>query len=408
MATVEEMELPTVGLTDAAMVGERFHEALGAVREQGWLARTDLGYVVLDRSSVDTVLRTRHARMPAIELLELQGVTEGPIHDQLSGNLLNLHGEPHRRLRGLVQSSFTPAAAQRLRPVMRAHLERLTDRLDPSGDCEFVAELAKPYPALMIAEIVGAPAEDAERLGEWAYWIQSTFDPTKISGAPTRIEQAAVEFHDYVQGLLREPSLGGDDLLTALRPEVEAGTLSEAECVSLVGSVLIGGVDTTQAQLAHAVRLFAEHPEQWRALRDDPTLVPAAVDEVLRFEPITPFTARLVTEEFTERDVTFPPGTVLVVCAATANRDPEAYERPDVFDITVDRNGVAPLSFGAGPHFCLGHALARAELEEALAHLAERVADITLRGEPSFDTPAGVYGLHELPVRLTPDRPRNG
>jgi cytochrome P450 len=403
MPTLEELELPTIGLTDTDLVGESFHEALGALAEHHWVVRMELGFVVLARDAVDTILRTRHARMPAIELLELQGVTSGPIHDQLSGNLLNLHGEPHRRLRGLVQSSFTPAAAERLRPTMRGHLEDLWAQVDPES-CEFVTEIAKPYPARMIAEIVGAPVTDDEQLGEWAYWLQSTFDPSKVSGSPERIEQAAVEFRDYVQGLLRSPSPseGPDALLPALRPEVEAGTLSEDECVSLIGSVLLGGVDTTQAQLAHAVRLFAEHPDQWAALRDDLSLAAAAVDEVLRYEPITPFTARLVTEEFTERDVTFPPGTVLVVCAATANRDPSVYDAPDVFDITADRGGVTPLTFGAGPHFCLGHALARAELEEALAFLAERVHDITLTGPPRFDTPAGVYGLHELPVRLAP------
>ena len=403
MSTLEELDLPTIGLTDADLVGESFHEALGALAEHHWLVRMELGYVVLARDAVDTILRTRHARMPAIELLELQGVTEGPMHEQLSGNLLNLHGEPHRRLRGLVQSSFTPAAAERLRPTMRGHLEDLWSQVDP-GDCEFVTEIAKPYPARMIAEIVGAPVTDDEQLGEWAYWLQSTFDPSKVHGSSERIEQAAIEFRDYVQGLLRSPSAneGPDALLPALRPQVEAGTLSEDECVSLVGSVLLGGVDTTQAQLAHAVRLFAEHPDQWDTLRADVSLAAAAVDEVLRYEPITPFTARLVTEEFTERDVTFPPGTVLVVCAATANRDPSVYDNPDVFDITADRGTVTPLTFGAGPHFCLGHALARAELEEALAFLAERVGEVTLTGSPRFDTPAGVYGLHELPVRLAP------
>ncbi len=404
MPALEEMELPTVGLMDAGLAGEGFHEALDALAEQSWLARTDLGYVVLARDAVDRILRTRHARMPAIELLELQGVTSGPMHDQLAGNLLNLHGEQHRRLRGLVQSSFTPAAAQRLRPVMRAHLQHLWAALSADGELDLVAELALPYPARMIAEIVGAPVADARRLGEWAYWLQSTFDPTKISGSPERIEQAAIEFHDYVQGLLRAPGEDGegDDLLSTLRPEVRAGTLSEAECVSLVGSVLIGGVDTTQAQLAHTVRLLAQHPDQWRALRADVRLAAAAVDEALRYEPITPFTARLVTEEFTERGVTFPEGTVLVVCAATANRDPAVYDAPGVFDITADRGGVAPLTFGAGPHFCLGHALARAELEEALAFLATRVERVELTGPPRYDTPAGVYGLHELPVRLHP------
>lgn len=397
---VDELDLPELAL-DVDVTGERFHEEIAALLEAGWLARSPYGVLVLEREAVDAVLRTRSARMPAIELLELQGVTRGPIHDQLSGNLLNLHGEDHRRQRSLVQSAFSPQAAQRLRPAMREHLDGLLGGVAGEDSCDFVSAVAKPYPARMIAEIVGAPVGDAPRLGEWAYWIQSTFDPTKIAGAPTRIEQAAVEFHDYVAGLLRRDG-EAQGLLARLRPALEEGQLTEAECISLVGSVLIGGVDTTQAQLAHAVRLFAAHPAQWDALRADPALVPRAVDEVLRFEPITPFTARLVTEEFTLRDVTFPPETVLVVCATTANRDPATYADPDRFDVTADRDGAAPLTFGAGPHFCLGHALARAELEEALALLVERVGTITPTGPPVFDTPPGVYGLHELPVRLTP------
>ena len=399
MPLVTELDLPVFGVDDADLVGERFHEAMTGLLAEGWLARTDVGVVVLDREAVDRVLRTRNARMPAIELLELQGITEGPIHDQLSGNLLNLHGEAHRRQRGLVQSAFSPQAAERLRPTMRGHLEELLAAADLDGGCDFVSAVAKPYPARMIAEVVGAPTDDADRLGEWAYWVQSTFDPTKIAADPGRIERAAVEFHAYVDDLLRTPHEGDGDLLGLLQAALAQGRLTRDECISLVGSVLIGGVDTTQAQLSHAMRLFAEHPEQWRALREDPSLVPAAVEEVLRFEPIAPFTARLVTEEFTLRDVTFPPDTVLVTCALTANRDPGTYEDPHRFDITADRGGASALSFGAGPHFCLGHALARAELEEALTILAERVPRPVLTAAPVYDTAPGVYGLHALPLR---------
>jgi cytochrome P450 len=405
MTNVDELDLPLFEQEDAALSGEPFHRQMLGLLETGWLARSSfLGYVVLDRESVDHVLRTRSARMPAIELLELQGVTEGPIHDQLAGNLLNLHGEPHRRLRGLVQSAFTPQAAESLRPAMRTHLADLLAGV--AGETvEFVGQVAKPYPARMIAEIVGAPVEDAPRLGEWAYWLQSTFDPTKVAGEPARIERAAVEFHAYVEGLLRPGSAAEGGLIATLRPALEAGQLTTAECISLVGSVLLGGVDTTQAQLSHAMRLFAEHPDQWRALREDPALVPAAVDEVLRYEPIAPFTARLVTEEFTHRGVVFPAGTVLIACAMTANRDRSVYAEPDRFDITAERGGVKPLSFGAGPHFCLGMALARAELEEALAFLADRVTEVELAGDVDYDTAPGVYGLHALPLRLAPARP---
>jgi cytochrome P450 len=401
MPTVDELDLPTFRSDDPEVVGDRFHAELEGLLEQHWLARAEpFGFLVLEREAVDLVLRTRHARMPAIELLELQGVTSGPMYEQLSGNLLNLHGEPHRQQRALVQPAFSPAAAERLRPVMRQHLAALLDDLPGDGRCDLVPAVAKPYPARMIAEIVGAPIEDAARLGEWAYWIQSTFDPGKVAGALPHIERAAAEFHDYVADLLTTGDASGDHLLGALRPALDDGRITEAECVSLVGSVLIGGVDTTQAQLAHTVRLLAQHPEQWEALVADPSLVPRAVEEGLRFEPIAPFTARLVTEQLDHDGVTFPPGTLLITCALTANRSTEVYASPTRFDITADRGDARALSFGAGPHFCLGHALARAELEEALAMLVERYDHLELTGPPVYDTPPGVYGLHGLPVRL--------
>jgi cytochrome P450 len=121
---------------------------------------------------------------------------------------------------------------------------------------------------------------------------------------------------------------------------------------------------------------------------------------VLRYEPITPFTARIALEDIEYRDVTFPEGTLLIACSATANRDPEAYESADEFDITADRGRAKPLTFGAGPHFCLGANLARAELQEAFAFLAPRMPGLALDGEPAYDTPIGIYALDGLPLRF--------
>jgi cytochrome P450 len=399
MPLISELDLPTFDYADPELVGERFHEVLNDLRDSSWVAKVDLGYILLDREAVDWILRAREARMPAIELLELQGVTSGPMHEQLSGNLLNLHGEQHRRLRGLVEAPFTPRAAERLRPAMRRHLDALWEPLDEAKGCELVSALAKPYPARMIAEIVGAPVEDAERLGTWAYWLQSVFDPSAVAGAAGEIERAGKEFTAYVRELLRTPRAGDDEaLLDTLHPAMADGKLTETECVGLVGAVLIGGVDTTQAQLAHGVRLLAEHPEQWRALQEDPSLVPDAVEEMLRYEPITP---RLTSVDVSHRDVTFPAGTVLIACALSANHDPAAYAEPERFDIRAHRDEPKPLTFGAGPHFCLGASLARAELQEALAFLVERVAQLELDGPVSYGTPPGVYGLHAVPLRFT-------
>ena len=127
------------------------------------------------------------------------------------------------------------------------------------------------------------------------------------------------------------------------------------------------------------------------------------MEEVLRFEPITPFTARIVVEELDHRGVTFPEGTVVMVSSFTANRDLGAGGgEPEAFDITADRGRTRPLTFGAGIHHCLGASLARAELGEALAFLAPRMRGLELDGEPAFGTVSGIYGLEELPVRFTP------
>ena len=165
-------------------------------------------------------------------------------------------------------------------------------------------------------------------------------------------------------------------------------------------NVLIGGVDTSQSQLAHAMRLLAGQPEQWAMLADDPALAPRAVEEALRFEPITPFTARIMLEDVTYRDVLFPEGTVVMVCAFTGNRElANGNGEPRSFDITAERGSARPLTFGAGVHYCLGANLARAELAEALAFLAPRMPGLELDGEPQYESVSGIYGMARLPLR---------
>jgi cytochrome P450 len=169
--------------------------------------------------------------------------------------------------------------------------------------------------------------------------------------------------------------------------------------------VLVGGVDTSQSQLAHAIRLLAEHPDQWQRLAQDPALADAAVEEALRYEPITPFTARITTEEVAFRDVTFPPDTVVMVCAFTGNRDLDESAAgeggADGFDITAQRGNARPLTFGAGVHYCLGANLARVELQEALAFLSQHLHDLELDGAPEYEGVSGIYGLAKLPIRFT-------
>jgi cytochrome P450 len=402
MEAVAELEVPQWDYTDETITGERFHEVMRELREESWIARADpVGWIVLDHEAVAFFLRTSQANFPGILMLELQGITEGPMWERMKGNLLDLRGEDHKRQRKLVQPAFSVKEADKQRPLMRQELEKLWEAVESDGSCDFVEAFAKPYPARMIAGVMGSPLEDAPQLGRWANLIQGQFDPVKIATMLPQLEQASTEFVEYVADLIQKrKGHPKDDLITKLiEAEEDGDRLSEEEMGHLVSAVLVGGVDTTQAQLAHGIRLFATRPDQWAMLAENSEgIAKAAADEVLRYEPITPLTARITLEDVEYRDIHFPKGTVIMACALTANRDPQAYDDSEEFDIAADRGRAKPLTFGAGPHFCLGANLARAELEEAFTFLAPRMRDLELAGEPVYDTPLGVHGLNELPI----------
>ena len=437
MALVGELELESFDYTDPELKGERFHTAMRELAAQGWLAAGPYGYMVLDREAGEFFLRTRSAIFPGMKIAELFDVTEGPLWEEMKRNILHVNGADHTRLRSLVNPALTPRAVERWRPAMRGFLDQLFVAVEEEGRCEFVGAFAKPYPSRTIATVMGAPIEDAPRLHHWSNWIQKQFDAASMMNERPLIEEAVEEFYEYARALLaarRESP--GDDLISTLLAATyhapgaapdgagrEPDRLSEEECVNLVLNVLIGGVDTTQSQLAHAIRLLAEHPDQWAALVEDPSLAGAAVEEALRYEPITPFTARITVEDVTYRDVTFPKDTIVMVCAFTGNRDLPAGEAggssedhlegegaaagegegdlgPQSFDITAERPKARALTFGAGVHYCLGANLARLELEEALSFLARKMPHLELDGPPVFESILGIYGLAELPIRF--------
>ncbi len=411
MTLVGELELPAFDYTDVSLRGERFHEAMAEVRAQGWLASAPFGFMVLDREAGEFFLRTRSAIFPGMKIAEIFGVTEGPLYEQMRRNILHVNGPDHSRLRSLVNPSLSPRAVERYRPTMRGFLEGLLKDVRasaPAGassiSCDFVEAFAKPYPSQVIASVMGAPLSDAPRLHHWSNWIQKQFDAGSMATEKEKIEEAVEEFYVYAGELVADRRRNpGDDLVSMLvATEEEGDRLSDVECINLVFNILAGGVDTTQSQMAHAVRLLAENPDQWEALTADPGLADAAVEESLRYEPITPFTARIMTEEIVYRDVTFPVDTVVMVCAFTGNRDLED-DPGDVesFDIRVKRGKGRPLTFGAGVHYCMGANLAKLEMQEGLDFLSQNLSGLELDGEPEFGTVSGIYGLERLPIRFS-------
>jgi cytochrome P450 len=216
------------------------------------------------------------------------------------------------------------------------------------------------------------------------------------------IERACAEFYEWAGALIeRRRDDPGDDLIsTLIEASHDGDRLDDAECMNLVLNVLVGGVDTTQSQLAHGLRVFAGHPDQWELLAERPELAPAAVEELLRYEPITPFTARILHEDVEYRGMTFKADDIVMVCSFAGNRDGVEGD-PESFDITADRGDAKPLTFGAGIHYCLGANLARAELQEALGFLPGRMPGLKLDGDAELGSIHGIYGLERLPIAWT-------
>jgi len=407
MTVVSDLSLPKLDLSDPGLKGELWHAGMKSMLDSGaWMAEAPLATVILDREAGEFFLRSKSAVFPGVLLAQIFGIEDGPLYEQIVNNIINVNGEAHRRLRGLVNPSLSPRAANTYRPAMREFLEALWGDVEGREEFDFIEAFAKPYPSLTISRVMGAPPQDAPKLHDWSMWIQRQFDPIALTDpeAVETIQEKVGEFYAWVRPMIehRRQTPSNDLISSLIATEEEGERLSNVELENLVLNILVGGVDTTQNQLAHALRLLAEHPEQWAALHADPEgLAPRAAMEALRFEPITPFTARQLMEEVTYRDVTFPEGSVIMVCAFTGNRDPEAFAEPMEFDITVDREKARLLTFGAGFHYCVGANLAKAELEEALRFFGEKIETLELAGKPELQTVSGIYGIDSLPVRIT-------
>ncbi len=227
MAVVSELELPFFDHTDSTLGGERYREAMSALHGyEGWLAQCPFGFMVLDREAAEFFLRTKEALFPGLTIAQLFAITDGPLHEEIVRNIININGADHSRLRSLVNPALAPRAIDRYRPAMRTFLAQLIDELPADGRCEFIQAFAKPYPSLVIAAVMGAPLSDGPRLYDWSNWIQRQFDANSLTNERQRIEQAVEEFYVWADALIAQRRQSpGDDLITDL---IAASTAGEA------------------------------------------------------------------------------------------------------------------------------------------------------------------------------------
>lgn len=305
--------------------------------------------------------------------------------------LFGRHGAEHRHLRAVLSTAFTPRKVAQLRPAARAIAGRLADGIEAAGGaCEFVAAFAEPLPPEVFAILFGLPVEDRDRMARWASAIARAFAEQMAPADVEAVEAAAAAMRAYGrERIAASRAAPGDDLVSRLvEAEVDGRRLSDDEVIAMITGFVFAGAETTRRQLTAAVAVLAEHPATWERLAADPGLLPTAVDEILRFRPIVPGLTRRAEEPFDRGDLTVEPGGRLLLSFTTANRDPARFERPDRFE--VDRGDAhAHVTFGWGPHLCVGAGLARLEMAEALGALTARFAPpvVEAAGPVTFGAP---------------------
>jgi cytochrome P450 len=389
--------------TTALQPDELMEEGGPAVRraqEADWYAETSMGKAVLRYREVHDLLRDPRFRNMGTDVLTRQGVTEGPVRRMYEGFLLSTEGDRHARLRGLLKKAFTPGAVDALRPRMREMMHTLLDELADRAEFDFVAEVAERFPAQVFIGMLGLPASfedpDFRRwCGDLGYIVG-----LEVQTHLSRLEAAFTGLRGCIEPTIAarraEP---GDDLISALAAaEQDGDRLSDEELVCQIIALLFGGLDTTRRTVGKALLVMLEHPDQWRLLRQRPELAATATEEILRYAPGTRVAIRVAMCDLELNGVPLRSGELVIAATGAANRDPRAFEAPETFDIR--REGAAPLSLGAGPHHCLGAYLARAELQEALPILAERLADAALAGPVTVRTAReGSPGPRVIPLR---------
>ena len=329
---------------------------------------------------------------------------EMPDEDVAQQSLMMLNMDPplHTRYRRLVNKGFTPRMVRDLEANIHRVTDVIIDQVIEKGEADFVTDLSAELPLQVIAELLGVPRDDRHRMFEWSNRMVGNEDPEYQTQAEEALV-AAMELYAYAAELFAikriEPHADLMSVLTTV--EVEGEQLSEMELELFFLLLTVAGNETTRNLMSGAMDTFFQHPDQWQRLRDDRSLLPRAVDEMLRFvSPVMNF-RRTAMCDVTLSGTEIKAGDKVVFFHASANRDEDVFAEADTFDIGRDPN--PHIAFGGGgPHFCLGANLARMEIRVMFEHLLDRMPDIRRRGDLQRLQSQFINGVKHLPVSFTP------
>ncbi|MFE1443995.1 cytochrome P450 [Streptomyces sp. NPDC058739] len=323
-----------------------------------------------------------------------------PFHTLNDHGMLDLEPPDHTRIRRLVSKAFTPRTVERLKPYVERLAGELVGRLVAAGGGDLLADVAEPLPVAVIAEMLGVPEADRAPLRPWSADICGMYELNPSEDAATRAVRASVEFSEYLRELIaarrKEP---GDDLISGLIAAHDEGDrLSEQEMISTCVLLLNAGHEATVNATVNGWYALFRNPGQLAALRADHTLVPAAIEELMRYDTPLQLFERWVLDEIEIDGTVVPRGAELALLFGSANHDPAVFADPERLDLTRAEN--PHISFSAGIHYCIGAPLARLELAASMTALLERAPALRPAEEPRRKPNFVIRGLEGLAVEV--------
>jgi cytochrome P450 len=355
-------------------------------------------------ADVDTILRdhkrfssdARNRQSRSVRQMQT-GAAEG------EPSMLFLDPPDHTRLRALVSKAFTPQAIDALKPRIQAIVTELLDEIDTPTAFDLIEAIAYPLPVIVMAELLGVPPKDRVQFKRWsnqrARALEPTIKPHEVQDAVRAGNELDAYFQDIIKARRQQPR---QDLISSLVAAEECGDrLTSRELLVMLRLLLVAGNETTTNLIGNGMLALVQHPEQLQRLRDNPSLMPVAVEELLRYDPPVQVDGRTVLEDVEIRGRQVRKGQRVVLLLGAANHDPEVFNHPERLDIA--RQEASNIAFGRGIHHCLGAPLARLEGRIAFEALLERFIDIRLgTDQPLFKDNIVLRGLKTLPLRATP------
>jgi cytochrome P450 len=403
MAALAELSLPELAINQPGFEVDPQAKFAAARAAHPWLARSPVGYVVTDYFAAKELLgmdeQLRTAGEGVVALMQAEGSRWGRWELEF---IAARSGATHKRLRDVMAPMFTPRAANRHRELMRRVVSELLDAWAPRRRIDFEA-FASFFPVTVMCAIIGASSEELPRLRSSLETLGLSYN--LIPDFLPQLEEAYGVMEAFVTGLMAERRAGkrlhpDEDLLDALLAAMDAGDLSEREVQDMLIFLFAAGYDTSKNVLTMLMHQLMRRPAIYARCAEDLSWCAKVVEEGLRYaSPAT--IPRLANADFVYRDVLIPKDTMLFISASVLGRDPSAFPEPDAFD-PERRHDNRHLAFGRGMHLCLGQFIARAQLEEGLHLIAQRMTEPKPSGDIGWRPFPGVWGIRGLPIEFTP------